>query len=89
MGHWLAADSNKDLYIGENDVKKVETTWATMIQWFNSSLFFADEDIQAAFWLHILLTTIKHVIFLALASHELMNCKQVDNSLSKNQVPIS
>ena len=32
VGHLLAADSNKDLYIGENYVKKVEMAWATIIQ---------------------------------------------------------
>ena len=26
VGLWLATDSNKDLYIGGNDVKKAETT---------------------------------------------------------------
>ena len=50
--HWLVTDSNKDLCIGENDAKKVETTQATMIQWFNSSLLyysFFDKDVQEAF----------------------------------------
>ena len=65
LGHWLAPDSNKDLYIGENDVKEVETTWAALIQCFNSSLFFGDEDVQVAFWLRTLFVTIQHAIFLA------------------------
>ena len=55
-GCWLTAESSKDLYIGENDVKKVETTRATMIQLFNSSLFFVNKDVQAAFWLRAYLS---------------------------------
>ena len=48
VGRWLTTDSNKALYTGERNVKKVETTQAAMIQWFNSSLFlcFVDKDIQ-------------------------------------------
>ena len=57
VGNWSATDSNKELYIGKNDVKKVETTRAVMIQWFKScSLLFVDE-VQAVFWLHALFVT--------------------------------
>ena len=54
----MAADSNKDLHIGKNNIKKVEmiqTTTYDLIIWQLS--FFVDEDVQAALWLHALFIT--------------------------------